>query len=113
MSPLFKTSLIAALAGLAASAQAAPAPVETRVVSGAELDLSRHAGAEVMLRRIKTAASALCGPESDRTTLARAALRRACVAEATDRAVAQLGNPQVTALNGGEAPVPTLVASRR
>lgn len=65
----------------------------------ADLDLTSETGARVALQRIDRAAKTVCGDLSD-DTFDRFYLWGPCVAHATNRAVAQLGNPMVTALNG-------------
>jgi UrcA family protein len=96
---------IAAFAAVAISAGAfaAPAAAESDVVSVkvslADVDMGSPAGAQVALRRIHAAAGQICGEESgDRLT--GHAQYRACLDQITDRAVARLGSPMVTALNG-------------
>jgi UrcA family protein len=112
-------SVLAALA-FAASAHAAPAgsrsfePDITSVrVSVADLNLGSRAGARTVLRRIHNAASEICGDEPETRQLGRAEKLRTCMKTTVDRAVVSLGNPTVTALNGGPARVETIVAASR
>lgn len=69
-------------------------------VSYADLDLSREAGARVMLSRLESAASSVCGGWPDIRRLDRVAVYRACTHKAMDGAVAQLGSMKVGALYG-------------
>ncbi|MEP6966587.1 MAG: UrcA family protein [Pseudomonadota bacterium] len=91
---------IAAAAQPAASREpAAGATVSARIALGA-LNLDSRADAKILLRRIRRAAESLCGPIADDLFDNRWQYSR-CVIGATDRAVARLDNPTVTALNGG------------
>jgi UrcA family protein len=69
-------------------------------VSYADLDLSREAGARVMLSRLETAASSVCGGWPDLHRLENLTIYRACTRKAMDGAVAQLGSSRVSALYG-------------
>lgn len=69
-------------------------------VSYADLDLSREAGARVMLSRLESAASSVCGGWPDIRRLDRVAAYRACTHKAMDGAVARLGSAKVGALYG-------------
>lgn len=99
---------LAALAALAIAAAAQPAAawepppdvtVSTKIALG-DLNLDTRADAKTLLRRIRRAAESLCGPIADDLFDNRWQYSR-CVIGATDRAVAGLDNPTVTALNGG------------
>ncbi len=79
-------------------------------VDYSDLNPSAVSGARTLLVRITQAAQELCGPKP-RFASDDPAEFEACVSCAVNRAVADLGNPLVTALNGGGA-VPELVASR-
>jgi UrcA family protein len=87
-------SLAVAVLGLAALA-ATPAradDVPTHVVSYADLDLSRPAGAERLLVRLQTAAATVCGHASSQDY--RAKLRiQLCREQAIARAVANVNVP--------------------
>jgi UrcA family protein len=98
------TALVAAF-GLAAvagpvSAQAAPGGEISIKVQTGDIDLSKPAGAAVMLQRIHNAASKICGP-APTDWLHFGAQYKACLKETSDRAVARLDSPMVTAMNGG------------
>lgn len=103
-------STIAAVAamGCAAGSHAAPAPrqvygseyVSVRVRL-ADLDLASPAGAEAGLRRIHNAAREVCGPDSDSEFFEMRRIHEACMDDVVSRAVDRLGNPVVSALNGG------------
>ncbi len=95
-----------------ASAQAAPArEVQVKVQTG-DLDLTRSAGAKVMLQRIHNAAEQICGP-SPSDWLHDGHRYEACVKTTTDRAVDQLASPMVTAMNGGAGAVRVAEVSDR
>jgi UrcA family protein len=94
---MLKVIAAAALAavGLAAGASAkgdpvfalVRTPVEHVRVSYADLDLSRPAGAQVMLLRIKSAADEACGVGMRHISLEESVSVRACVHDAVTRAV--------------------------
>jgi len=108
------TTLTAVLAlGFAAHSQTASAqPVDTVSikVSVGDLNISSEAGAKVALERIRVAARSICGPAPS-AALPRTMDYAPCVRNITDRAVASLDSPLVTALNG--APAPAKLASAR
>ena len=111
------TALSAAMAvGFAACGQSASAQ-DTETPSAkvyyADLNLSTEAGAQVMLRRIRSAAEKVCGIQND-DPLDRFYEWAPCVKSTTKRAVAEFGNPIVTALNSGKHGVAiTALASNR
>lgn len=115
-----KKMLITAFAAAAALSSAAYAEPRTSAVhaetgalslrvSYGDLDLSRPAGAKVMLRRIKNAADQVCGGKPNLRNLAQARSYRQCIRESTENAVFALNEPLVTAIhadrvgNGGFA----------
>jgi UrcA family protein len=106
MKPI-STTLAAVLAlGIAAGGHAASARdigTPSVKVKYADLDLTSEAGARAVLQRIHSAAKSACADRSD-DIFDRYYLWVPCVAHATNRAVAALGAPLVTALNGS-APV--------
>jgi UrcA family protein len=83
-----------------ASAQAASAGEMSIKIQSGDLDLSRSTGAKVMLQRIHSAATRICGPAPS-DWLHNGRQYEACVKTTTDRAVESLGSPMVTAMNGG------------
>jgi UrcA family protein len=91
-----------------ASAQSIPAGDVSIKVQSSDLDLSRSAGAKVMLQRIHNAAAKICGP-APTDWLHDGRQYEACIKTTTDHAVERLGSPQVTAMNDG-APAPVRVA---
>jgi UrcA family protein len=104
-------SALAALAALGfASAHAAPptgpsSDPETISVTVpvADLNFGGEAGAKAVLQRIRNAARDVCADEFNPL---------ACMKDTIDRAVAALGDPTVTALNGGDGRSFTELASR-
>jgi UrcA family protein len=94
--------------GCAGGALAAPSPhpvyasetVSVRVKL-ADLDLANPAGAAASLRRIHQAAKEICGPDESFRPFELGRIYRACIKDTVDRAVDRLGNPMVSALNGG------------
>jgi UrcA family protein len=70
------------------------------VVSYGDLDLSRQSGARILLGRLATAASQVCGGVPDSRELARTAMYRTCTRQAMDNAVARVGSPMVISLYG-------------
>jgi UrcA family protein len=74
-------------------------------VSIAGLDISSPAGAKAVLGRIHQAARSICGAEPVVQDLSGRAAYSRCVSAITDRTVAALANPVVTAMNGGQSVV--------
>jgi UrcA family protein len=86
-------ALFAALAALAAGAQAADVP-QVHVKYG-DLNLRTTAGATVLYQRIRGAAGLVCGV-SDTRDLARLAQAKACAAHTVAEAVAAVNAPALT-----------------
>jgi UrcA family protein len=70
---------------------------ETRVVRTADLNLENDVGAAALERRLRTAASQVCGGSYGRMTLAYRSAHRACVRETLENALAQVNEPRVLA----------------
>ncbi len=66
-----------------------------KVVSFADLDLTRAEGVSTLYNRIQGAAREVCRPLEDRS-LQRAALLRECLSTAVDTAVKDVGSPLLT-----------------
>ncbi|MGE0830632.1 MAG: UrcA family protein [Hyphomonadaceae bacterium] len=79
-----------------APANAATESFRTERVSYAGLDLNHDAGANVMLRRIQFAAREVCGDRTGRMSLRERAEIRACTSETMSKAVAAVGNDNLT-----------------
>ena len=88
---------IAMVANAAQAGEPADAPPH-KVVSFKDLNLSTTEGAEVLYKRIKSAAIEVCGV-SDSFDLARMYVPRICISEAVSRAVAQVNRPMLTSLH--------------
>ncbi len=71
-------------------------------VSVAGIDSHSEIGARVILRRIQSAAARVCGPAP--ILLDRIRLYEPCVRDVTERTVAGLNNPVLTAMMSNEAP---------
>jgi UrcA family protein len=82
-------------------------------VPTADVNLDTDAGAKMLLRRIRVAAETLCGAPSDRWPLSATRAWEACVGATVDRAVGDLGNPRVIAMNAANRREPTLAAANR
>ena len=67
----------------------------------ADINLSHPFGAEVMLQRIEFAARRVCGGLPDIREIKERFYFKACVAEATEQAVEELGIPLVSSLHFG------------
>ncbi len=100
--------LLAALAGLAfsvftlapASARGFDEPPSQRV-SYADLNVDSEAGARVLLRRIRAAAENVCTLDTPLTSARAHRIARACVSDATRRAVTAIDRPALTAVYEG------------
>ncbi len=90
---------MAVSAGAFAAPGGGDADVVSVQISLAGVDLQLKAGAKIALGRIHTAAHQICGEEPTDGLDSRVQYR-ACLNQVTDRAVAKLGSPTVTALNG-------------
>jgi UrcA family protein len=90
------TAMFAAATALSASAYAGPT---AKIVSYADLDLSRTAGAEVLLRRVEGASESVCGGTPSIRDLAMTAAFRRCVRENIDEAVATIDAPLLTSIH--------------
>lgn len=110
-----KTTFIAAafaLSGFAALTPSLANDFPEARVPYSDLNLASPAGAQAMLNRIKAAASRVCGGTPDNREIAQKQFYRGCVKVATDRAVAQLNAPMVTALHTGRKPTDPRFAGR-
>ncbi|MFM9864968.1 MAG: UrcA family protein [Micropepsaceae bacterium] len=106
-----KTQLFAAALTLAAFAALAPAKasnvsggdVPSLDVTYSDLNLGNRAGAETLLRRIRSAASEVCGGDPRRSfrDLRVKQQYRSCVRTAVDDAVRQVNAPMLTAVYRG------------
>jgi UrcA family protein len=91
------TAAVLALTGVWQCATAADAQVSQTVVHFSDLNVDRQAGANVLYRRIRHAAEAVCGEKRDPGTQMISRQWRSCVAQAIDRAVVSLDRPALTA----------------
>ncbi len=78
-------------------AHAGDTETRSQTVSYADLDLGHEAGARALLMRINGAAKLVCSPEPQ--NLRDTQPYQACTRQAVDRAVADVNNPAVSALN--------------
>ena len=72
--------------------------IRQQKVSYADLNLRTEEGARTLLGRIEGAAKKVCSPEPAPPNLAEGADYKTCLHDAQDGAVADLGNPRVSAL---------------
>jgi UrcA family protein len=93
---MFSYAPIAMIAGAAQAGEPADAPPH-KVVSFRDLNLNTTEGAEVLYKRIKSAAKEVCGV-SYSFDLARMYVPQTCISEAVARAVAQVDRPMLTSL---------------
>lgn len=102
------TALIVALVATAAIAAPAAAQsnpdLRTTVVKYSDLDLSRQAGADVLIARIKRAADTVCDYGSSTRSLSGASNYRNCVKDTTASVVRAVNAPLVTAGFGLSSP---------
>ena len=110
---MFKHLIIAsfALVSVASAAQAQDSDIRTVKVSIAGIDTHSQGGALVMLHRIKFAAAAVCGAEPSRP-MDRLVRYEPCVDGVTQRTVASVNNPYLTALVGKRPVAERQLASR-
>jgi UrcA family protein len=96
---MFKQLIVASIvtASLAGAARAQESDIRTVTVSIAGINTHSQSGATVMLQRIKVAAGTVCGPAPS-NGLDRRFQYDPCVTGVTQRTVAGLNNPVLTAL---------------
>jgi UrcA family protein len=92
------TAIACTLTGGTLLAAPAADEVPTMIVSFADLDLSKPAGAQALYQRIKHAARMVCAPLESRE-LGRRALWRDCYEQAVANTVVTLDRPTLTALH--------------
>ena len=80
-----------------AALAAAPATPASVTVSYRDLDLNKEAGVEQLYARLRRAAQAVCGPDTDIRDLGRTASRKACIAKALAEAVEATHNDRLSA----------------
>jgi UrcA family protein len=99
---MFRTLIAtAAVLGALANAPAAVAEPQARNsvrVLYADLDLSREAGAQVLLERIKAASLRVCGPRPSPKELRITISYKTCYRDAVSQAVASIESPLLSAL---------------
>ena len=106
-----RSLIVTSLAALALSGFAAHAEEATMRVRIGDLNVHEEPGARAALRRIKYAATNFCGPINGYPlTLTRAS--KECRKEMTDKAVAKLDAPVVTALYAPQTATTTQLARR-
>jgi UrcA family protein len=88
---------VSLICGSQACAQPASQRQDVMVVRLSDLDTTHAPGAEVALRRIKSAAIKFCGFDSDRS-LERRYEEQDCVSRMSTKAVQSLGSTEVSAL---------------
>lgn len=99
------TVFFASALALAASVPSAHAQPEQRqiAVRYADLDISRPAGAEALIDRIRLAARNVCGAEADIRDIARFRAQTRCQHEAEEAAIRSLHSPLLAKLYGKPA----------
>jgi UrcA family protein len=95
MNRIIKIAAAAAILTLGA-AGAASAKEDIMVVRVGDLNTSSHDGAQIALRRIKNASTRFCGPQT--RDLGTSFEQKRCEKRMTQKAVASLNAPMVTAL---------------
>lgn len=98
MNRILKIAAAAAVLALGGVAGTASAQEDIMVVRVGDLNTKSHDGAEIALRRIKNAANQFCGPQSRDLSINQE--QRRCKTRMTQKAVASLNAPMVTALYG-------------
>lgn len=103
--PFFAYSTAIVLACLLVASNAvADDQIRSETVKFADLKVDSSAGAEVLYRRIQSAARRVCS--YDATSIQGPSVWQNCVRPAVDAAVAKVNNPQLTALHTGHTPAP-------
>ena len=103
--------LFAALAAIATPAAAQSNPgLPAIVVKFNDLDLTRPAGADVLIARIEHAANQVCGSDNGARSLTEVALHRDCMKQTMAAAIRSVNAPLVTARFGGAPANPELAA---
>ena len=103
----FTSLFLFATFGVAFAHEVSAKPVSTdgitysRTVRFSDLDVSTEAGAKALLSRIRRAANAVCSGDEWRAYMNRGPSFRACVHQASNKAVSDVGSPMVTALYNG------------
>ncbi len=102
----YTSFVVASLVTTASASNAAQTSSDQQiVVSYKDLDISRPAGAEILIARMKVAASKVCGPVPDIRQSEMRAAHRHCMADVLDRAVASMDAPIVGAVYRESPPV--------
>jgi len=70
----------------------------SETVKYADLDLSKPAGVKTLYARIEGAARTVCAPKPSPSDMAGTKDYNTCLSHAVDTAVAQVGNPDLTAM---------------
>jgi UrcA family protein len=108
------SALISSFSAVCSAAGAADVP--QAVVKYADLDISTSQGAATLFSRIRSAAEAVCLPV-DQRDLATMFLRKQCVKQAIEGAVAKVNQPALSAVYAAKYHVPQpaniLTADRR
>jgi UrcA family protein len=98
-----KNIALAAIAGICVTSFAISAhadesvPVRTVTVHYSDLNLNAQAGADVLYRRIRSAAEQVCGDVAPRQLL-EAAAAKACVNKAVAASVGAVNNPRLSSI---------------
>lgn len=104
MKTLYRTAALALSVGLigtgAAEAGGSVHKKNQVVVSYADLNISSKAGAEILLFRLRVAASKSCGGVPQMGDLHAGIAYDACFKQALDNAVARVGSPMVAEIYG-------------
>ena len=105
---LTQRALVVMAAGLLVSAALAAEPIREFAVPRiaveyGDLDLTSADGVQALHRRLAYAAERVC-PRSDGLNLHDKALARECRKQALDRAVREIGSPELAALHAATAP---------
>jgi len=108
------TFAAATFLGSASYADTLPVPAGKQIaVNYADLDISRPAGAEALITRMRGAAAQVCGPAPDSRDLVMYPLYRVCVGESVARGVVSVNAPMVTELYRDGSPEGQVAALTR
>jgi UrcA family protein len=108
---LFAAAALAAISVQGASAQPADTEIHRLTVHYSQVDASTPQGAQATVQHVRQAARDVCAPIADPRDFQATADYQACLRNASDQAVKDIGSPAVAAAYRG-LPQPQVLARR-